>query len=168
MKILVFYVDKQYFNMVILFLRLRVRRELIIRRDGRAVEGTGLENRRCESIRGFESHSLRQLNFSIDLRKYPRGRRGSPAKGVGRVKSVAEVQILSSAPRKARENVAFSLAFSFISPCFAIKSSILAFQKMPLPLSLPQLDFLPLKTAERSSTGWLTGGAFFYAFFSFS
>jgi hypothetical protein len=39
---------------------------------------------------------------------------------------------------------------------------------MPLPLSLPQLDFLPLKTAERSSTGWLTGGAFFYAFFSFS
>ena len=63
MKILVFYVDKQYFNMVILLLRLRVRRELIIRRDGRAVEGTGLENRRCESIRGFESHSLRQLHF---------------------------------------------------------------------------------------------------------
>ena len=61
MKILVFYVDKQYFNMVTLFLRLRVRRELIIRRDGRAVEGTGLENRRCESIRGFESHSLRQI-----------------------------------------------------------------------------------------------------------
>ena len=29
MKILVFYVDKQYFNMVTLFLRLRVRRELI-------------------------------------------------------------------------------------------------------------------------------------------
>ena len=86
MKILVFYVDKQYFNMVTLFLRLRVRRELIIRRDGRAVEGTGLENRRCESIRGFESHSLRQLNFSIDLRKYPRGRRGSPAKGVGWIK----------------------------------------------------------------------------------
>ena len=153
MKILVFYVDKQYFNMVILFLRLRVRRELIIRRDGRAVEGTGLENRRCESIRGFESHSLRQLNFSIDLRKYPRGRRGSPAKGVGRVKSAAEVQILSSAPGKARENIAFSLAFSFILSCFAKKSSVLVFQKMPLPLSLPQLDFLPLKTAERSSTG---------------
>ena len=60
MKILVFYVDKQYFNMVILFLRLRVRRELIIRRDGRAVEGTGLENRRRASVRGFESHALRQ------------------------------------------------------------------------------------------------------------
>ena len=105
MKILVFYVDKQYFNMVTLFLRLRVRRELIIRRDGRAVEGTGLENRRCESIRGFESHSLRQLNFSIDLRKYPRGRRGSPAKGVGRVKSAAEVQILSSAPSKNLEAI---------------------------------------------------------------
>ena len=110
MKILVFYVDKQYFNMVILFLRLRVRRELIIRRDGRAVEGTGLENRRCESIRGFESHSLRQLNFSIDLRKYPRGRRGSPAKGVGRVKSAAEVQILSSAPEK---SISFEMLFSF-------------------------------------------------------
>ena len=48
------------------------------------VEGTGLENRRCESIRGFESHSLRQIN--IDLQKYPRGRRGSPAKGVGWIK----------------------------------------------------------------------------------
>ena len=108
MKILVFYVDKQYFNMVILFLRLRVRRELIIRRDGRAVEGTGLENRRCESIRGFQSHSLRQLNFSIDLRKYPRGRRGSPAKGVGRVKSAAEVQILSSAPSKNLEAITVS------------------------------------------------------------
>ena len=118
MKILVFYVDKQYFNMVILFLRLRVRRELIIRRDGRAVEGTGLENRRCESIRGFESHSLRQLNFSIDLRKYPRGRRGSPAKGVGRVKSAAEVQILSSAPieRECLISQAFSLFFCFLLP----------------------------------------------------
>lgn len=69
MKILVFYVDKQYFNMVILFLRLRVRRELIIRRDGRAVEGTGLENRRCESIRGFESHSPEMIRlWKDDLR----------------------------------------------------------------------------------------------------
>ena len=114
------------------------------------------------------SNPTLSASFITGLRKYPSGRRGSPAKGVGRVKSAAEVQILSSAPRKARENIAFSLAFSFISSCFAKKSSILAFQKMPLPLSLPQLDFLPLKTAERSSTGWLTGGAFFYAFFSFS
>ena len=60
MKILVFYVDKQYFNMVILFLRLRVRRELIIRRDGRAVEGTGLENRRPERVPEFESLRFRQ------------------------------------------------------------------------------------------------------------
>ena len=123
MKILVFYVDKQYFNMVILFLRLRVRRELIIRRDGRAVEGTGLENRRCESIRGFESHSLRQLNFSIDLRKYPRGRRGSPAKGVGRVKSAAEVQILSSAPSKNLEAIGFFL--------FLVKTFLLRFGIVP-------------------------------------
>ena len=124
MKILVFYVDKQYFNMVILFLRLRVRRELIIRRDGRAVEGTGLENRRCESIRGFESHSLRQLNFSIDLRKYPRGRRGSPAKGVGRVKSVAEVQILSSAPSKNLEAITVSRFFLFLVKTFLLRLGI--------------------------------------------
>ena len=57
----VFYVDKQYFNMVILFLRLRVRRELIIRRDGRAVEGTGLENRRPERVPEFESLRFRQI-----------------------------------------------------------------------------------------------------------
>ena len=124
MKILVFYVDKQYFNMVILFLRLRVRRELIIRRDGRAVEGTGLENRRCESIRGFESHSLRQLNFSIDLRKYPRGRRGSPAKGVGRVKSAAEVQILSSAPSKNLEAITASRFFLFLVKTFLLRFGI--------------------------------------------
>ena len=79
MKILVFYVDKQYFNMVILFLRLRVRRELIIRRDGRAVEGTGLENRRCESIRGFESgtghHPKKAMLFREPLRtKNPRAK----------------------------------------------------------------------------------------------
>lgn len=61
MKILVFYVDKQYFNMVISFLRLRVRRELIIRRDGRAVEGTGLENRRPERVPEFESLRFRQI-----------------------------------------------------------------------------------------------------------
>ena len=108
MKILVFYVDKQYFNMVILFLRLRVRRELIIRRDGRAVEGTGLENRRCESIRGFESHSLRQLNFSIDLRKYPRGRRGSPAKGVGWIKPARGFKsLLPRQPRNPCDCVVF-------------------------------------------------------------
>ena len=124
MKILVFYVDKQYFNMVILFLHLRVRRELIIRRDGRAVEGTGLENRRCESIRGFESHSLRQLNFSIDLRKYPRGRRGSPAKGVGRVKSAAEVQILSSAPSKNLEAITVSRFFLLLVKTFLLRFGI--------------------------------------------
>ena len=34
--------------------------------------------------RGFESHSLRQSSQDFcDLEKYPSGRRGSPAKGVG-------------------------------------------------------------------------------------
>jgi hypothetical protein len=34
------------------------------RRDGRADECTGLENRRAERLRGFESLSLRQMEFS--------------------------------------------------------------------------------------------------------
>lgn len=68
MKILVFYVDKQYFNMVTLFLRLRVRRELIIRRDGRAVEGTGLENRRPERVPEFESLRFRHIKEGVTER----------------------------------------------------------------------------------------------------
>ena len=35
-----------------------------------------------ERHRGFESLSLRQQNIIFGLEKYPRGRRGSPAKGV--------------------------------------------------------------------------------------
>ena len=67
--------------------RLRGGCPFLKRRDVRAVEGTGLENRRGASLRGFESHSLRHFFINtIDLRKYPRGRRGSPAKGVGWIK----------------------------------------------------------------------------------
>ena len=36
-----------------------------------------------ERHRGFESLSLRQQNIIFGMEKYPRGRRGSPAKGVG-------------------------------------------------------------------------------------
>ena len=43
--------------------------------------------------RGFESLSLRHME------KYPRGRRGSPAKGVGR-DTGARVQIPASPPKK--------------------------------------------------------------------
>ena len=65
------------------------------------VESTGLENRRCESIRGFESHSLRQTFISHStMQKYPSGRRGSPAKGVGGLKTRARVQIPPSAPKR--------------------------------------------------------------------
>ena len=40
-----------------------------------------------ERYRGFESLSLRHLNcIGQAVQKYPRGRRGSPAKGVGCVK----------------------------------------------------------------------------------
>jgi hypothetical protein len=38
-------------------------------RDGRAVYCTGLENRRSERIRGFESHSLRQCLKMNDSRR---------------------------------------------------------------------------------------------------
>jgi hypothetical protein len=34
-----------------------------IRRDGRVVDCTGLENRRSARVRGFESHSLRHIDF---------------------------------------------------------------------------------------------------------
>ena len=94
-------------------------------RDVRAVEGTGLENRRGASLRGFESHSLRHFFINtIDLRKYPRGRRGSPAKGVGRVKSAAEVQILSSAPSKNLEAITVSRFFLFLVKTFLLRFGI--------------------------------------------
>ena len=48
--------------------------------------------------RGFESLSLRQLQYLLDMEKYPSGRRGSPAKGVVWV-TAARVQIPAS-PRK--------------------------------------------------------------------
>ena len=86
-------------NMVLLYLRLGWAR-FYTRRGGWVVESTGLENRRCESIRGFESHPLRQANFiqSSAMQKYPSGRRGSPAKGVGGLETRARVQIPPSAP----------------------------------------------------------------------
>ena len=95
-------------------------------RDVRAVEGTGLENRRRASVRGFESHSLRHIfnQWISYLQKYPRGRRGSPAKGVGRVKSAAEVQILSSAPSKNLEAITVSRFFLFLVKTFLLRFGI--------------------------------------------
>ena len=58
------------------------------------------------------------------LRKYPSGRRGSPAKGVGRVKSAAEVQILSSAPSKNLEAIAVSRFFLFLVKTFLLRFGI--------------------------------------------
>ena len=62
--------------------------------------------------------------ITIDLRKYPRGRRGSPAKGVGRVKSAAEVQILSSAPSKNLEAITVSRFFLFLVKTFLLRFGI--------------------------------------------
>ena len=41
-----------------------VEKALVFRRGDRAAECTGLENRRSESYRGFESHPLRCLGES--------------------------------------------------------------------------------------------------------
>ena len=90
-------------------------------RGGRAVEGTGLENRRSASFRGFESHPLRHAQSKkksvssnpFDLQKYPRGRRGSPAKGVGR-ETGARVQIPPSAPQETALFVGNRAVSSFI------------------------------------------------------
>lgn len=85
--------------------------------------------------RGFESHLLRQfflkaaaerekIENNLYLEKYPRGRRGSPAKGVGRVKSAAEVQILSSAPSKNLEAITVSRFFLFLVKTFLLRFGI--------------------------------------------
>ena len=58
------------------------------------------------------------------LQKYPSGRRGSPAKGVGRVKSAAEVQILSSAPSKNLEAITVSRFFLFMVKTFLLRFGI--------------------------------------------
>ena len=54
----------------------------LVWRDVRAVEGTGLENRRRVSVRGFESHSLRQiLSFfflTIAYAEVPKRPKGLP------------------------------------------------------------------------------------------
>ena len=68
--------------------------------------------------------TLSANSFTIDLRKYPRGRRGSPAKGVGRVKSAAEVQILSSAPSKNLEAITVSRFFLFLVKTFLLRFGI--------------------------------------------
>ena len=44
-------------------------------RGGRVVDGSGLENQRCESIRGFESHPLRSQKPSLRLGFLLPGRR---------------------------------------------------------------------------------------------
>ena len=52
------------------------------RRGGRAVEGSGLENRQGESLRGFESHPLRQgTEFSWGLAARARSRDLDPRPG---------------------------------------------------------------------------------------
>ena len=58
------------------------------------------------AVRGFESHSLLQ-----ETEKYSRGRRGAPAKGVGRATG-ARVQIPPSPPSDANLNSSKVFFFS--------------------------------------------------------
>ena len=124
-------------------------------RGGRAVEGTGLENRRSASFRGFESHPLRPAQSKkksvssnpFDLQKYPRGRRGSPAKGVGR-ETGARVQIPPSAPQETALFVGNRAVSSFIMLLFPRKSSCLLFLFFRLPLNLPPTECLLHQTTR--------------------
>ena len=70
------------------------------------------------------SNPTLSASFITGLRKYPSGRRGSPAKGVGRVKSAAEVQILSSAPSKNLEAITVSRFFLFLVKTFLLRFGI--------------------------------------------
>ena len=53
------------------------------------------------------------------LQKYPRGRRGSPAKGVGCLKNAARVQIPPSAPARRKRHIACAELFHFIAKLIA-------------------------------------------------
>ena len=53
------------------------------------------------------------------MRKYPRGRRGSPAKGVGGLKTRARVQIPPSAPEHLETKVSGCSFFFFGAPMSA-------------------------------------------------
>ena len=70
--------------------------------------------------RGFESLSLRHFfktAYSLDMEKYPRGRRGSPAKGVV-CESAARVQIPASPPETDLCNTGrFFVAFIGLKEC---------------------------------------------------
>ena len=72
----------------------------------------------------LSANSFPYMIPEFDLRKYPSGRRGSPAKGVGCVKSAAEVQILSSAPSKNLEAITVSRFFLFLVKTFLLRFGI--------------------------------------------
>ena len=68
------------------------------RRDGRAVEGSGLENRRSANYRGFESHSLRLNKWTRTWGGAGVDDRGRLLSGCGDNKSPPRVRIPASPP----------------------------------------------------------------------
>ena len=65
--------------------------------------------------------TLSATSFQVyyGLQKYPRGRRGSPAKGVGCLKNAARVQIPPSAPARRKRHIACDELFHFIAKLIA-------------------------------------------------
>ena len=141
--------------------RLRGGCPFLKRRDVRAVEGTGLENRRGASLRGFESHSLRHFFINtIDLRKYPRGRRGSPAKGVGWIKPARGFKSLL--PRQRKCFIYSQIKhFRFFTSVFVLKKfRFRVVFKTITPKFTPKAHFYSTKNSVRK----IFLVEFFYAF----
>ena len=61
------------------------------------------------------------------------------------------VRILLPLPKEEAGNVKFSASFLLFARFFARKSSTCKYAKSVLPLSLPQLDFLPLNPEKESA-----------------
>ena len=131
-------------------------------RDVRAVEGTGLENRRRASVRGFESHSLRHIfnQWISYLQKYPRGRRGSPAKGVGWIKPARGFKSLL--PRQWKCFICSQIKhFHFFTSVFVLKKfRFRAVSKTITPKFTPKAHFYSTKNSVRK----IFLVEFFYAF----
>ena len=133
-----------------------------MRRDGRAVDGAGLENQWYRKVPGVRIPLSPPLPFQEvqfyqrtgPVEKYPSGRRGSPAKGVV-CESAARVQIPPSPPNK---DWNFDTRFQSFSLCSCriqmqngfCTRKFAAFQLISVA-AMPR-EISSLKTAQRKCT----------------
>src|SRR5581483_2287095 len=79
-----------------------------IRRGGRVVDGSGLENRQGESPRGFESHPLRcksnRANLPARQHISPNERRRFESRSTARAKRFRKGEAWSAAPKRSFGN----------------------------------------------------------------